>query len=74
MSNFRLVGKERKEMYMKKFSLMMAAAMLSCGIMTTSCKDDEDETAVMNPKQQVMLSCERPGYLQAGDKVALISP
>lgn len=53
---------------------MMAAAMLSCGIMTTSCKDDEDETAVANPKQQVVLSCERPGYLQAGDKVALISP
>ena len=59
---------------MKKFSLMMAAAMLSCGIMTTSCKDDEDETAVANPKQQVVLSCERPSYLQASDKVALISP
>ena len=59
---------------MKKYSLMTAVAILSCGIMMTSCKDDEDEIEVVKPQQQVVLNCQRPDYLKAGDKVALISP
>ena len=53
---------------------MTAVAILSCGIMMTSCKDDEDEIEVVKPQQQVVLNCQRPDYLKAGDKVALISP
>ena len=59
---------------MKKYSLMAAVALLSCGIMMTSCKDDENEIVVVNPQQQVVLDCQRPEYLKTGDKVALISP
>lgn len=59
---------------MKKYSLMAAVALLSCGIMMTSCKDDENEIVVVNPQQQVVLDCQRPEYLNTGDKVALISP
>ena len=53
---------------------MAAVALLSCGIMMTSCKDDENEIVVVNPQQQVVLDCQRPEYLKTGDKVALISP
>ncbi len=59
---------------MKKYSLMAAVALLSCGMMMTSCKDDENEIVVVNPQQQVVLDCQRPEYLKTGDKVALISP
>lgn len=59
---------------MKKYSLMAAVALLSCGIMMTSCKDDENEIVVVNPQQEVVLDCQRPEYLKTGDKVALISP
>ncbi len=59
---------------MKHYLLMTVAVMLSCGIMLTSCKDDEETIIVVNPQQQVTLSCERPAYLKAGEKVALISP
>ena len=59
---------------MKKYSLMTAVAILSCGIMMTSCKDDEDEIEVVKPQQQVVLNCQRPDYLKARAKVALITP
>jgi len=59
---------------MKKYSLMAAVALLSCGMLMTSCKDDENEIVVVNPQQQVVLDCQRPEYLKTGDKVALISP
>ena len=41
--------------------------------MLTSC-DDDDDTVVVDPNQPVVLNCEKPDYLKAGDKVALISP
>ena len=41
--------------------------------MLTSC-DDDDDTVVVNSNQPVALNCEKPDYLKAGDKVALISP
>ena len=58
---------------MKKLIVMTAAAILTCGLMLTSCSDDND-TVVVNPEQTVVLNCEKPDYLKAGDKVALISP
>ncbi len=40
----------------------------------TSCSKDEEVTIVMEKDKPVTLSCVRPDYLKAGDKVALISP
>jgi muramoyltetrapeptide carboxypeptidase len=52
----------------------MLAAILICGAsVITSCSKD-DETPEMNTDQTVTLNCEKPEYLKAGDKVALISP
>ncbi len=59
---------------MKTIKFWVIAATLFCGFsVMTSCSDDDD-TAVVNPDQPVVLSCEKPDYLKAGDKVALISP
>ena len=57
---------------MKKFLFLAVAAMLAT-MTLTSCKDDDD---VFNglPVESVTLSCVKPDYLKAGDKVALISP
>jgi muramoyltetrapeptide carboxypeptidase len=44
-----------------------------CGLMLTSCSDDDDNN-VITTDQPVVLNCEKPDYLKAGDKVALISP
>ena len=50
------------------------AATLVCGVsIMTSCSKDED-VVVVKPEQTVVLNCEKPDYLKAGDKVALISP
>ena len=59
---------------MKKM-LWMLAAILTCGFTLTSCSDDDDDNNV-TPKadEPVVLSCAKPDYLKAGDKVALISP
>ena len=43
-------------------------------VLLTSCSDDDDDTVVVNPSQLVVLNCNKPDYLKAGDKVALISP
>ena len=53
----------------------MLAAILTCGFTLTSCSDDDDDNNV-TPKadEPVVLSCAKPDYLKAGDKVALISP
>ena len=54
---------------------LLAAILISCGTtMMTSCSDDDDDIIVVNPDQLVELNCEKPDYLRAGDKVALISP
>ena len=58
---------------MKKYLIGVAAAIfLICGTTTlTSCSNDE---IIVVPDQPVVLNCEKPDYLKAGDKVALISP
>jgi muramoyltetrapeptide carboxypeptidase len=40
--------------------------------MLTSCSDDD--VVVVNSEQPVVLNCQQPDFLKAGDKVALISP
>ena len=52
----------------------MMAATLICGVsIMTSCSKD-DEVIVVNPDKTIVLNCEKPNYLKAGEKVALISP
>jgi len=51
----------------------MLAAILTCGTVLTSCSE-EDEDITPAPYQSVELNCQKPEYLKAGDKVALISP
>ena len=58
---------------MSKKRFCLWAVILICGLMLTSC-DDDDDTVVVDPNQPVVLNCEKPDYLKAGDKVALISP
>lgn len=53
---------------------VFAAILTTCGAsMMTSCEKD-DNSIVPTPDELVVLNCEKPDYLQAGDKVALISP
>ena len=60
---------------MKRMMLWVMAATLVCGTsMMTACSSDDDDTPEVNPDQPVVLNCEKPDYLKAGDKVALISP
>ncbi|MBR1394536.1 MAG: LD-carboxypeptidase, partial [Prevotella sp.] len=58
---------------MKKKLIWVMAATLVCGTLTSCSNDDEP---VVNPpvEEDVALSCVKPDYLMAGDKVALISP
>ena len=44
-----------------------------CGLMLTSFSDGDDNVSPTSD-QPVVLHCEKPAYLKAGDKVALISP
>ena len=44
------------------------------GFSSTSCSDGDDGENVIPDQRPVVLNCERPDYLKAGDKVALISP
>lgn len=45
-----------------------------CGLMLISCSDDDEKYVILEPNLPVVLNCEKPDYLRAGDKVALISP
>ena len=45
-----------------------------CALMLISCSDDDDKNVITKTDQPVVLNCEKPDYLKAGDKVALISP
>lgn len=60
---------------MKKYITMAVVAMMTT-IALTSCSDDDDEATPSggSPVESVTLSCAKPDYLKAGDKVALISP
>lgn len=53
--------------------LYLWAVALSCGLLMAACSDNE-EKVVEKKAQPVELKCEKPAYLKAGDKVALISP
>ncbi len=56
---------------------MAAVAMMTAmnGLTLTSCSDDDDNDVVTPTQEEsVVLSCVNPDYLQAGDRVALISP
>ncbi|MBR5653751.1 MAG: LD-carboxypeptidase [Prevotella sp.] len=57
---------------MKRNLIWLLSAMLTCGLMLTSCSDDDDKAPA--PAEQVVLNCVKPDYLKTGDKVALISP
>ena len=58
---------------MKLLRLWMMAAILTCGLMMTSC-DEEANPVIPTPDEPVVQNCVKPDYLKAGDKVALISP
>ena len=60
---------------MKKILLTLLMTMMATinGFSMTSYNDGDDDEIVI-PDQPVVLNCERPDYLKAGDKVALISP
>ena len=53
--------------------MFTALLMGVTSVALASCSDD-DGTVVVEPEEPVVLNCARPDYLQAGDKVALISP
>ena len=55
------------------FQWVLTAALICGAGMLTSC-DNEDNNIVPTPDDPVVLNCEKPDYLKAGDKVALISP
>ena len=57
---------------MKKYFLLVVAAIMATMVLT-SCSDEDNDVM---PAQEVLvtINCEKPEYLKAGDKVALISP
>ena len=59
---------------MKKNLFWMLVAILTCGPVLTSCDNEEDNPVIPVPDEPVVMNCLKPDYLQAGDKVALISP
>ena len=61
---------------MKKILLTLLMTMMATinGFSMTSYNDGDDNGNMIPDQQPVVLNCERPDYLKAGDKVALISP
>ena len=58
----------------KRLWMYVAVLMIGCSTcILSSCKDDDDKE-VIEPKKEVSITCTRPQYLKAGDKIALISP
>ena len=58
----------------KRLWMYVAVLMIGCATcVLSSCKDDDDKE-VIEPKKEVSITCTRPQYLKAGDKIALISP
>lgn len=58
----------------KRLWMYVAVLMIGCSTcVLSSCKDDDDKE-VIEPKKEVSITCTRPQYLKAGDKIALISP
>ena len=58
----------------KRLWMYVVILMIGCSTcVLSSCKDDDDKE-VIEPKKEVSITCTRPQYLKAGDKIALISP
>ena len=58
----------------KRLWMYVVVLMIGCSTcVMSSCKDDDDKE-VIEPKKEVSITCTRPQYLKAGDKIALISP
>lgn len=57
----------------RMINLWRCVMMLLCGTMLTACGDDDNNEPQPAP-DSVIISCVKPDYLSAGDKVALISP
>ena len=58
---------------MNRMMQWVLAAALICGAsMMTSCSKDDE--VLPDSEKPIVLNCEKPDYLKAGDKVALISP
>lgn len=58
----------------KRLWMYVVILMIGCSTcVLSSCKDDDDKD-VIEPKKEVSITCTRPQYLKAGDKIALISP
>jgi len=58
----------------KRLWMYVVILMIGCSTcVMSSCKDDDDKE-VIEPKKEVSITCTRPPYLKAGDKIALISP
>ena len=60
---------------MKQMKIWALAAALVFGGVTvlTACSNEDNSNVPPTPKP-VVLQCEKPDYLKAGDRVALISP
>jgi muramoyltetrapeptide carboxypeptidase len=58
----------------KRLWMYVVVLMIGCSTcVLSSCKDDDDKD-VIEPPKEVSITCTRPQYLKAGDKIALISP
>lgn len=58
----------------KRLWMYVVILMIGCSTcVLSSCKDDDDKE-VIEPKKEVSITCTRPQYLKAGNKIALISP
>ena len=70
------MGSSKHTKNMKRMNgWVLATALLLSGLTTlTSC--NEEDNAIVTPVHDdaVYISCVKPDYLKAGDKVALISP
>ena len=75
MKGAKIRTNQKETMKLTKPLWMLVASIAFCGLSTlTSCSDDDDDNVTPAPQEQVVINCEKPAYLQAGDKVALISP
>ena len=75
MKGAKIETNQKEMMKQMKQLWMLAAAITFCGLTTlTSCSDDDDDVVTPTPQERVVINCEKPAYLKAGEKVALISP
>ena len=75
MKGAKIRTNQKETMKLTKPLWMLVASIAFCGLSTlTSCSDDDDDDVTPAPQEQVVINCEKPAYLKAGDRVALISP